>query len=84
MKKSDILNELRKIVPPHSGMNIVDLGIVKEINFQNKKIEVLLVPYDVICPMKYISSEIETTLKRLGFRNISIFLKIKNHIIRIV
>ena len=84
MKKSDILNELRKIVPPHSGMNIVELGIVKEINFNGDKIEILLAPYDTICPMKYLSSEIEQTLKRMRFKNISIFLKIKNHIIRIV
>ncbi len=84
MKKSDILNELRKIVPPHSGINIVDLGIVKEINFNEDKIEIVLAPYDVICPMKYISSEIEETLRRMKFRNISIFLRIKNHNIRIV
>ncbi len=84
MKKADILNEFKKIVPPHSGMNIVDLGLVKEISFSGNKIDVLLVPYDTICPLKYISSEIETTLQKMGFKNISIYLKIKNHIIRIV
>ncbi len=84
MEKADIIKEFRKIIPPHSGINIVDLGIVEEINFKGNKIEVYLTPHDVICPMRYISSEIEKTLKRMGFRNISIYLKIRNHTIKIV
>ncbi len=86
MDKDKVLEELDKIVPPHSGMSIIDLGIVKDIHIdkKRKKIEVLLLPHDTFCPIRYISKEIERRLKNLGFQEIHVYLKIKNHTIKIL
>lgn len=72
--ESEIWNLLEQVYDPEIPvLSIVDLGIVREINLDNKKIEIAITPTYSGCPaMDVISINIKLILLENGFNNIKI------------
>ncbi|MBN1923282.1 MAG: DUF59 domain-containing protein [Nanoarchaeota archaeon] len=62
--KNKIITKLKKIIDPHIGVNIYDLGLVKKITIKDDSAEVLFKPTSPYCPMiSYFITEIEKAVK---------------------
>lgn len=74
ISESEIWNLLEQVYDPEIPvLSIVDLGIVREINLDNKKIEIAITPTYSGCPaMDVISINIKLILLENGFNNVKI------------
>lgn len=51
--KQKIMETLKKVIDPEIGINVVDLGLIKEVNINenNKCIEIKWIPTSPFCPI---------------------------------
>ena len=68
-KKQAIIGALRKVLDPEIGMNIVDVGLIYDVEIDNKSfVRVKMTLTTPGCPLTdYFLSEIETVLTDLDF-----------------
>ena len=70
-----IEDTLKKVIDPHTGINIVDMGLIKSVEMEKDKVKVKFVPTTPFCPMvHHLVSEIEEAVKSAGFKNIEVEL----------
>ncbi len=55
--KQEILQALRKVIDPEIGMNVVDLNMIKDVNIDDKRIEVRMVLTATFCPLAGLIAE---------------------------
>jgi len=68
---------MKKIIDPHTGINIVDMEMVRNISPKNEKITVDFIPTSPFCPVvNYFVDEIKKAAKRAGFSDCEVKLKI--------
>jgi ring-1,2-phenylacetyl-CoA epoxidase subunit PaaD len=74
INKEQIWNLLKEIPDPEvPAINIVELGVVRDILINEDKIEIVITPTYSGCPaMKVIEENIVTTLNDQGFHNLNI------------
>ncbi len=73
ISKEDVLEAFRSIVDPELGLNIVDLGIIYNIEINGNKILVKMTFTTPKCPFSFvIFRQVRDTLKKLGFTDIKI------------
>jgi len=71
MEEKAFADCLREIVDPETGKNIVDLGIVKqiEVNEEEKAVDVLIhLPHHMRDLQSYIENSIEEEIKSKGYK----------------
>ena len=71
MEEKAFADCLREIVDPETGKNIVDLGIVKqiEVNEEEKAVDVLIhLPHHMRDLQSYIENSIEEEIKSRGYK----------------
>jgi len=68
-KRKSVINSLRKVIDPEIGMNIIDVGLIYNINIDdNGMVRVDMSLTTPGCPLSdYFLSEIETVLMDLDF-----------------
>jgi len=70
MTEKEILNSLKNVIDPEIGINIVDLGLIYNVNFENEEITIDLTMTSRGCPMhQHICDEIIRFIK-IDFPNI--------------
>ncbi|MEM3832791.1 MAG: metal-sulfur cluster assembly factor [Thermoprotei archaeon] len=73
ISKEDILEAFKSIVDPELGLNIVDLGIIYDINIDGSKVIVKMTLTTPRCPFSFIIfKQVRDTLKKLGFTDIKV------------
>jgi metal-sulfur cluster biosynthetic enzyme len=68
--KKDVEKALSEIVDPHTGIDIVKMGLVEkiEINEQQKRIYVVFRPTSPYCPItRFFDTRIRDLVKGLGY-----------------
>ena len=68
--KEEVLKELKEIIDPHTQMNIVDMGLVQEIeiNEDQKRIYVKFKPTTPFCPItKFFDTRIRDIISAMGY-----------------
>ena len=64
MIKDDVLNILRTVIDPEIGINIVDLGLVYDVNADEKNIDVDMTMTTAACPLgAYITDQAASSLR---------------------
>ena len=67
LNKENILNELRKIIDPEIGHNIVDLGLIYNVDINNENVKVLMTFTSPFCPAgEFLIDSIQSAVKQLG------------------
>ncbi|MEM0480962.1 MAG: metal-sulfur cluster assembly factor [Candidatus Aenigmatarchaeota archaeon] len=51
MNKEEVLNALKEVIDPELGENIVDLGLVRNIEIKDDKIVLTLILTTPLCPL---------------------------------
>jgi len=77
-KQMNIFREnLKKIIDPHTGINILDMNMVQNIVYKNGKIALDFIPTSPFCPVvNYFVDEMKKAAKHAGFSDCEVKLKI--------
>lgn len=51
LDRKNVLDALKKVIDPEIGMNVVDLNMIKEVNINDKRVEVKMVLTASFCPL---------------------------------
>ena len=66
MKKNDVLKALRKVIDPEIGHNIVDMGLVNDIEIKDGNVKIKMVLTSPLCPMgSFIFNRVEQEVKKI-------------------
>ncbi len=65
MTKDEVLEILRKVIDPEIGINVVDLGLVYDVNIDDKKLDVDMTMTTAACPLgAYITDQADMLLRQ--------------------
>ncbi len=63
-----VREKLKEVIDPHTGINIVDMGMVKEITREGDKLKVVIKPTSPFCPVgNYLIQAVKEKVKELGY-----------------
>ncbi|WP_461829857.1 metal-sulfur cluster assembly factor [Aquifex sp.] len=64
----EVREKLKEVIDPHTGINIVDMGMVKEITQEGDKLKVVIKPTSPFCPVgNYLIQAVKEKVKELGY-----------------
>ena len=76
-KLNNFRTNLKKIVDPHTGINILDMNMVQNIIVKEGKVSLDLIPTSPFCPVvNYFIEEIKKAAKSAGFLDCEVDLKL--------
>jgi len=65
MTQDEVLDILRKVIDPEIGINVVDLGLVYEVNIDDKRLDVDMTMTTAACPLgAYITDQADMLLRQ--------------------
>ncbi|MFN7065891.1 MAG: metal-sulfur cluster assembly factor [Aquificaceae bacterium] len=65
----EILHRLRTVIDPHTGIDIVTMGLVKSIEVDGERVKVVIKPTSPFCPMgSYILEAVKSLLESMGYK----------------
>ena len=64
----EVREKLKEVIDPHTGINIVDMGMVKEITQEGDKLKVVIKPTSPFCPVgNYLIQAVKEKVRELGY-----------------
>lgn len=67
MNKNEVIEKLKSVIDPELGINIVDLGLIYNVEIDDKEIKILMTLTTPSCPLApYFEEKIEKCLKEFG------------------
>jgi metal-sulfur cluster biosynthetic enzyme len=77
-KQMNVFKEnLKKIIDPHTGINILDMNMVQNIVYKNGKIALDFIPTSPFCPVvNYFIDEMKKAAKHAGFSDCEVKIKV--------
>ncbi|SNZ13607.1 metal-sulfur cluster assembly factor [Hydrogenobacter hydrogenophilus] len=64
----DLLEKLKTVIDPHTGMDIVSMGLVKELEIKGNEVKVVIKPTSPFCPVgNYLLKAVEEVINSMGF-----------------
>ena len=64
----EVREKLKEVIDPHTGINIVDMGMVKEITQEGEKLKVVIKPTSPFCPVgNYLIQAVKEKVRELGY-----------------
>lgn len=74
-----VIEELKEIIDPELGYDIVSLGMIKEIKIEKNKIFINFLPTTPFCPyLSFIIEMIKMKMKNLGYEHVDIEVDLEN------
>lgn len=72
--KKDIEKALKKVLDPHTGIDVVDMGLIKEIDVaKDGSVKILFVPTTPFCPMtQYLMEHIKKAAESAGAKKVEV------------
>lgn len=49
--EQDVIEAIKRVVDPHTGVNVYDMGLISELTIENDEIALTFIPTSPICPM---------------------------------
>ena len=73
ISKKQVLKKLEEVIDPELNLNIVDLGLIYEVNIEKNNVRVVMTFTTPACPLATIIAEqVETKLKELKFEQVHV------------
>ncbi len=71
-----VLEALREVIDPHTGMNLVDMGVVRDVEVEGKEVRVVLRPTSPFCPITdYLAGAVRSKIEELGYERVEVELE---------
>ncbi|MCS7285126.1 MAG: iron-sulfur cluster assembly protein [Hydrogenobacter thermophilus] len=68
MSKERLLEELKKVIDPHTGMDIVSMGLVKSLDEREGKVRITIKPTSPFCPVgEYLLKAVKDIITSIGY-----------------
>ncbi len=75
MSKDEILEQLKTVVDPEIGIDIVSLGLIYEVKIENEEVKIKMTMTTPACPLSgLLVSDVEATLRRMGIKKYDVQL----------
>jgi metal-sulfur cluster biosynthetic enzyme len=79
--EEEVLKELEKVKDPHTGLDIVSMRLVEEVNADEENIEVVVRPTNPFCPSALmIVEQVKATLES-AFEGVNVDVKLVGHVL---
>ncbi len=73
--KKDILENLKKVIDPEIGENVVDLGFIREVKTSKDNVEIIMTLTTPFCPMAgNIVSDVKKSVEKMGIKKVDVKL----------
>jgi serine O-acetyltransferase len=74
--KESVLEALREVYDPELGINVVDLGLIKDVKIENAQINIDMILTIPGCPLRdYLLSQVKETVENLeGVESVTVNL----------
>jgi metal-sulfur cluster biosynthetic enzyme len=78
--EGEVVQELKKIVDPHTNINVYDMGLIKNLSVKDEEVSLTFVPSSPYCPLGVqLAFAIKDKIKEIeGIKNIDI--KVEGHV----
>lgn len=64
-----VLERLRDVIDPHTGIDIVSMGLVKSIEIEGEDVKVVIKPTSPFCPVGgYLLEAVKSLLESMGYK----------------
>ncbi|MEM7825688.1 MAG: iron-sulfur cluster assembly protein [Candidatus Aenigmatarchaeota archaeon] len=64
--KEKILKALKNVIDPETGLDVVSMGMIKEIEIKGKDVKIVFTPTSPFCPMvNYLTEQIKQKAKKV-------------------
>ncbi len=81
MRKEDVLEELREVKDPHTGLDIVQMGLVEDVEVSEDEIRVTIRPTNPFCPSAmFIVEDVKRVLES-KFPDREVDVKLVGHVL---
>jgi|UniRef100_A0A7C2ZHR4 metal-sulfur cluster biosynthetic enzyme len=69
MDHEKLFERLRLIVDPHTGMDIVSMGLIKSLDVDKDSAKIVIKPTSPFCPVSgYLIKAVEEAVESLGYK----------------
>ena len=67
ISKDSVFNALKQVIDPEIGINLVDLGMIKDVEIKNEEITVKMVLTSPFCPMlDYLAEKVKSKVESVS------------------
>ncbi|WP_457620464.1 iron-sulfur cluster assembly protein [Methanopyrus sp.] len=79
--EEEVLEELKKVKDPHTGLDIVSMRLIEKVNVNEDDIEVVVRPTNPFCPSALmIVEQVKATLES-AFDGVNVNVKLTGHVL---
>jgi len=73
MDKQEVLERLKSVVDPELGIDVVNLGLIYDLQIEGDSVRVKMTLTSPFCPLgPFIVQNVEQTLRSIGFKNVDV------------
>jgi len=73
VEKSRVMNSLKKVIDPETGIDIVSMGLIKSIEIDAGRVRIEFSPTTPFCPLVgYITERIKEAVKTEGAKEVEV------------
>ncbi len=73
VQRDDVVKVLSEVIDPHTGMNLVDMGVIEDIEVSGERVWILLKPTSPFCPITdYLVDAVREKVIGLGYREVEV------------
>ncbi len=74
--REKVLDALKEVIDPHTGMNLVDMGVVRDVEVEDDRVYVILRPTSPFCPITdYLINAVREKIGELGYKEVEVELE---------
>jgi serine O-acetyltransferase len=67
ISKDNVFNALKQVIDPEIGINLVDLGMIKDVEIKDEEITVKMVLTSPFCPMiDYLTEQVKNKVESIA------------------
>ncbi|WP_456482468.1 iron-sulfur cluster assembly protein [Methanopyrus sp.] len=79
--EEEVLEELKKVKDPHTGLDVVSMSLVEEVNVDGENIEVVVRPTNPFCPAALMIVEQIKAALESAFEGVNVDVRLVGHVL---
>ncbi|WP_088335496.1 MULTISPECIES: metal-sulfur cluster assembly factor [unclassified Methanopyrus] len=79
--EEEVLKELKSVKDPHTGLDIVSMKLIEEVNADDENIEVIIRPTNPFCPSALMIVEQVKAALQSAFEGVNVDVKLVGHVL---
>ena len=73
-QRDDVMKALKKVIDPHTGIDLVEMGVIREVEVEGEKVRIHLKPTSPFCPITdYLVKAVRDKILELGYKEVEVY-----------